>query len=264
LFLVLTLIGVVPAQNDGLADDQLATEALDLTDVIVDVSASEEPAAVNSSKSEDAVLRVVRLKSDGKLEGHVSIIQPTGKRLPADAAVKFARAGVTVNEATTDEQGQFEVTGMEPGTYTATASIEAGSTNFGVNVLPYDEHARPEQMVLDATLTPTPELYVGADNTCIGCGAVVEGGFAEGAEHLCGVCLGEEVIVEEVITEVPCAMGAVCCNSCGFSGGGGCCGGGGGRGLGWLLGAGGLAAGITALALNDNDDNEKPASPYHP
>jgi hypothetical protein len=268
LFLVLTLIGVVPAQNDVVADDRLATDSLDLTDVIVDVQASAEPVAVDKSTSEDVVVRVVRLKSDGLLEGRVSIIQPTGKRLPANAAVQFARDGVLVNQVKTNETGQFEVAGMKPGAYTATASIEAGSTDFAVNVLPFDKNARPDQMILDATLTPTPELYVGADNTCVGCGAIVEGGYVEGGieggQLMCADCLAQEVIVsEEIIAEVPCSMGTACATSCGFSGGGGCCGGGGGRGLGWLLGAGGLAAGITALALRDNDDDE-PASPANP
>lgn len=279
LLVVLTLIGVVPAQQDDLnIDNTLTANDLDLTDVIVDVEATNvEPTPADTA---DDVVRVVRLKSDGNLEGRVSVIQATGKRLPADAAVKFAKSGEVVNEATTNEQGQFELTGIAPGTYTATASIEHGSTDFSVSVLPYDENAGPEQMILDATLTPTPELYVDGGSSCSGCGGevVMDGGFVDGGfvdggfvdggiveGPYCDNCsMGGEVIIDEQIIDqgfasAPCSMGTSC--SSGFSGGGGCCGGGGGRGLGWLLGAGGLAAGITALAI-DNDD--APASPAGP
>lgn len=280
LFVVLALIGVVPAQ------DSLVEDNLDLTDVIVDVESSvadttEAPVADNSGD----VVRVVRLKSDGKLSGRVSIIQATGKRLPADAQLKFQRDGELVEEATTNEDGQFEVVGIDPGTYVATASIDSGSTDFSVNVLPYDANAEPEQMMLDATLTPTPEMYYdeGIGSACSNCGGevimdqgIVDGGYVDGGyvdggiigggEVVCDSCMGGEIISdqyvgEQIIGSAPCSMGATTCSS-GFSGGGGsCCGGGGGRGLGWLLGVGGLAAGITALAI-DNDD--APASPAGP
>ena len=271
LLVVLTLIGVVPAQ------DSLVEDSLDLTDVIVDVenSVADTTAAPVADNSAD-VVRVVRLKSDGQLAGRVSIIQATGKRLPADAQLKFQRDGQVVEEARTNADGQFEVTGVEPGNYVATASIESGSTDFSVSVLPYDANAEPEQMMLDATLTPTPELYVDEGAACSNCGGevivdqgIIDGGYVEGGiigggEMLCDSCMGGEIIADEFITEEiiatgPCSMGSVCGG--GFSSGGGCCGGGGGRGLGWILGAGGLAAGITALAI---DDDDRPASPAGP
>lgn len=182
LFLVLALIGVVPAQDDAVLDNTLATNELDLTDVIVDVEGYADSATIdNIASSTSGVVRVVRLKRDGNLEGRVSVIQATGKRLPVDAEVTFARAGKVVNEAKTNQEGQFEVSGMQPGTYMATASIQTGSTDFALNVLPYDENAEPEQMILDATLTPTPELYEGGNSsTCENCGAELKGGYVEG------------------------------------------------------------------------------------
>ena len=277
LFVVLALIGVVPAQ------DSLVEDNLDLTDVIVDVENSASDAPIEPiADSEADVVRVVRLQSDGKLEGRVSIIQATGKRLPADAQLKFQRDGELVEEATTNQDGQFEVVGIDPGTYVATASIENGSTDFSVNVLPYDANAEPDQMILDATLTPTPELYVdeGIGSACSSCGGevimdqgIVDGGYIEegiigGGEVFCDSCMGGEIIAdqyigEEIIASAPCSMGATCGTSCGggFASSGGCCGGGGGRGLGWLLGVGGLAAGITALAIDDDDAPASPAGP---
>lgn len=281
LLVVLTLIGVVPAQDDVL--DSTIND-LDLTEVVVDVESSSDLSDSTATMQEEDVVRVVRLKSDGVLEGRVSIIQATGKRLPADAEVKFARGGEMVNGAKTNADGQFEVSGISPGTYTATAMIDTGAADFSVNVLPYDENAGPEQMILDATLTPTPEpqLYVDEGmmtSTCEGCGTVMDGGYVDGGivdggyieggiveGAYCDSCsMGEVIIGEEIIdpgfAAAPCSMGTSCGSSCGFSGGGGCCGGGGGRGLGWLLGAGGLAAGITALAINDDDAPASPAGP---
>ncbi len=264
LFVVLTLIGVVPAQ------DSLVDESLDLTDVIVDVENEAAQAADVGSDASAELVRVVRLKSDGKLEGRISIIQPTGKRLPANAQVKFQRDGQLVEEAVTDKDGQFEVQGIDPGSYTATASIDAGSTDFTVSVLPFDANAGPDQMILDATLTPTPELYVedSIGSACTNCGEVIDGVYTDGGYidggivdggMVCDSCMGGEIIGEEIVS-----MGAPCGSTCGgFSGGGGCCGGGGGRGLGWALGAAGLATGIAALAIDD-DDNNNTASPSRP
>ena len=261
LLLVLTIIGVVPAQDETLGT--LTTSDLDLSDVVVDVEASVDPLSADAGAKDE--VRVVRIKQDGTLQGRVSIIQATGKRLPADAQVKIAQAGKVVGETKTNADGEFEFAGVEPGSYEATATIEAGSTDFSVNVLPYDENAAPDQMLLDATLTPTPELLPEA--TCVGCGAKIDSavdGYVDGGvvagDLYCDGCLAEEVIIDEGYVAAPCAMGATCCSSGGFAGGG-CCGGGG--GLGWLLGAGGLATGITALALNDDDDR-LPASPAGP
>ena len=152
--------------------------------------------------------------------------------------------------------------GSLPGKYVATASIQEGSTDFDVEVLPHDEDAQPREMFMDATLTPMPE-YVEGDivvetATCSSCGGELVGGYCDA----CGL------FHDELVDPCGCGEDPCCCEEmyppmCGGFGGG-CCGGGyaGGGGLGWLLGAAGLAAGLASLV--DDDDDNQPASPVSP
>jgi hypothetical protein len=251
LFMVLVLISVSPAQNDSDLDVPFPPQAdLDLTDVIVDVEASDVPADVVQAALPNVVVRMVRLMYDGSLQGRVRIIFPTGKTVPANAEIAFKQSGKVLGATKTNGEGIFEVASLPPGRYTATVSIEAGSTDFQVNVLPYDSEANADQMMLNATLTPTPEIVADETltSTCPACGGRLD------ENGICEEC-GEEVIVEEYVEEMP----AECCG--GFSGGGCCGGGGGGMGLG-LVGLAGLAglAGIN----NNNNNHKKVASPHAP
>ncbi len=246
LFVVLTLISVVPAQDDSELPDP-NSQLSDLDDVFVEIEANDVALGVEQAALPNEVVRMVRLMYDSSLQGRVRIVYPTGKTLPADAEITFKQSGDVLQTTKTNGDGMFEFASFRPGRYTATVSIEAGSTDFQVNVLPYDSAANEDQMMLDATLTPTPEIV--ADEaltaTCPECGGRLD------ENGICEEC-GEEIIVEEYVESIP----AECCG--GFEGGGGCCGG----GVGWwpLLGLAGLA-GLTGL---DNNNNPVIVSPHAP
>ncbi len=217
-----------------------------------------------TGSKEPAALKV-RLQESGSLAGRLQMVYPTGKALPAQAKIAFSQEGDLVDSATTNEEGEFELAQLAPGTYNATAVAADNATDFQVDVLAYDPAAKPEEMLMQGTLTPVAEEMAVAETgrkICDKCGGEIlpEGEvLLEGDELVGDLCTcGEEVLVEEeIIAEPCCAMGACCPPTGGFGGGGGGCGG---KGLG-LLGLGGLAAGLTALAVDNNGNNV--VSPYH-
>ena len=218
LFVVLTLISVVPAQDDSELPDPNSHQA---ENVVVDVEASDGAAGVEQVALPNQVVRMVRLMYDGSLQGRVRIIYPTGKTVPADAEIAFNQSEEVLQATKTNGDGMFELASFQPGRYTATVSIEAGSTDFQVDVLPYDTEATADQMLLDATLTPTPEI-------------VADEKMLSSTPNTGSEIIDEEVVVEEEYIE---PMGDYCG---GFSGGG-CCGCGGGFGFLGLAGLAGLA-----------------------
>jgi len=280
------------AQNGAdLLDDFAAEVDVVASDAIE--SASDLDVDALAMDSDDVKILNVRLQDNGKLSGRLQVYYPTGKSEPANAKVAFTQSGQLVSSTRTDDLGHFHVEGLEPGDYTATASLGEASTDFQVKVLAFDENAAPEEMFLEGTLTPIPsdvggEVIVDGGG-CVDCGCSDCGGgiiqdevivnegivYDEGIVmdegipcDSCGV--GEEIIVDESIVydEGIVDMGCGCdtgfaptttCGSCG----GGAVGGGGGigrRGFGGLLGVGLGAAGLAA-GIADDDDVVSPSSP---
>jgi hypothetical protein len=243
------------ASADVAAPESLAAAELNVAKAAV------APASVAEAKkllTKENAIYLVRLQDNGLLTGRLRIKYPTGKSDPAAAKVVLEQKGKKIDWTQTDESGQFELSGVKEGVYIAKATIDTGEAAFNVRVLPFDAKADEGEMLLDATLTPTPEVIYDA--------GFVDSGALPGMCPGCDGCDSCGMVVEEYVEPMmdPCAMGCQVAAPCGggFSGGG-CCGGGGGfgRGLG-LLGLGGLATGITALALRDDD--RPPASPAAP
>ncbi len=248
-----------------------STNPLDAADVTEtpDTTESTESLDVDAlapatEQANDVKIINVRLQDNGQLSGRLQVYYPTGKSEPADAKVAFSQQGQLVSSTRTDETGHFHLTGLEPGDYTATASVGEASTDFQVKILAFDENAAPEEMFLEGTLTPIPtddagtELIVDTDAAnCDSCGEVIDGEFLDEE-----IIMGEECYVDECMADMGCECAPM---DSGFSSCG-TCGGGGGGWLGGLLGAGGLATGIAALAIDDDDDNNnnRPVSPSRP
>ena len=168
---------------------------------------------------------VIYLRVDGNLAGRVSILDASGNRVPARAHVSFLQSAQTVRAADSDEQGRFQVAGLEPGVFSVIASGPDGFAAASVQVLPYAQDAPKEQLTLNLTLVPASE-----------------------ADSLSALLADSEGIAPLS------TQGAGGC--CGGGGGGGGFGGVGGWGLlGAALGAAGLGVGIAALA-------KEPASPH--
>jgi hypothetical protein len=169
---------------------------------------------------------IIYLRVDGNLAGRVSILDALGNRVPARAHVSFLQSAQTVRAADSDEQGRFQVAGLEPGVFSVIASGPDGFAAASVQVLAYAQDAPKEQLTLNLTLVPAGE-----------------------ADSL-------SALLAQTLKDPPLSTQGAggCC--CGGGGGGGGFGGVGGWGLlGAALGAAGLGVGIAALA-------KEPASPH--
>lgn len=265
-------IAVTPSVRITFADDG-AGGTLDLNFLEHEIVSDGEPPIPAAGVSElelgtGASLRSlsVRLQDDGQLVGGVRVVYPDGKSSQVDAKMVLRGQDGVVGETSTDQTGAFRMADVAPGEYTANVSLANGSVDFQVVVQPYDQDALPGEMYLDASFSPTPELMPAEepvqDSTsmvCVECGQTCS--FPECGGAICEDC--GELVCGECIEEVPCEICDApqmdcCCASSGCDS----CGGVGGGGFGWL-GAAGLAAGLTALALNDSGDRP-PASPVAP
>ena len=100
---------------------------------------------------------VVYLRVDGNVAGRVNVLDASGRRLPAKAHISLIRGGKTVSAVDTNERGQFQVHGLQPGVYSVIASGPDGFAVLAVQVLPYTEDAPREKMLLDLTLVPSDD-----------------------------------------------------------------------------------------------------------
>lgn len=180
----------------------------------------------------------VNLNAEGAITGRVSLIDArTGQRVPTmDVIVNFVQFGRIVAQARPGQNGEFTVR-LRPGVYSVIVSGPGGFGAFSVLVQPFDPMAPVEAtyLLLDGTLVPPAdmEIVAGLANRNLGIFAPPFSGPGGGGG--------------------------------GFGGGGGGFGGGGsggGSGLGSLLGLAGLAAGIGAIA--NQDDNAVISAPSSP
>lgn len=213
---------------------------------------------------------------NGNLVGSVRSIV-AGREL-AGTRIFLVQNDKVMAESKANEQGSFEINGVEPGVYDFVAVGTAGFAAAGFQAVVQDEVVTNAQQVVQGTqvievqpvpadelntvLTPPTDGVVVADqvgqaNELSGGPVAIGDGYAGDALETCG-------------EEIGCGAAGGSCG-CGEDsgyyggGGGGCCGGGGGfGGLGNLAGA--LIAGwvITELANNNNDNNPNPPAPVSP
>ncbi len=118
-------------------------------------------AGINSQRFHAVYLRV-----DGNLAGRVSVIDGSGRLIPARATITFMRDGRVVTAVRSDEMGNFQAVGLRPGPYSVIATngrpMAADTREYvgaiSVVVLPYDPTASPEQSLLHMTLMPVEDL----------------------------------------------------------------------------------------------------------
>jgi hypothetical protein len=194
----------------------------------------------------------VRLRQDGRLVGRMRRLHlETGQPVSVSPlSVFFIRDGVLIEAATADENGEFAVSGLEPGAYSVVALGPDGFAAFDMLVLP------PRAAVLPAALVQGP-LAAGDSRAS-----------QDVPEMLDGSLVALEDVQEVLLQDDP-DMPPLGNPDVEFVGGGGAMGGGaGGTGSTGrtlakaLLGAGigaGVGAGIGAAIANDG-----PSSPFSP
>ena len=129
---------------------------------------------------------VVRLRVDGNLAGRVSALDSKGMLIPVRAGIQFVRDGRTVATVRSDEMGNFQAIGLQPGPYsvaatgrTMTADTRQYIGGMGVLVLPYDPTASPDELLLHLILMPAEDLseLVGKGEALLPPEAMIPGGF---------------------------------------------------------------------------------------
>ncbi len=96
----------------------------------------------------------VYLRVDGNLTGRVSRFLSSGAFVPAQARVRLMREASVAASARSDDDGSFEIVGLEPAVYWVIADGLEGCTAFSVRVLPVDISVTEERMWLHMTLVP--------------------------------------------------------------------------------------------------------------
>ncbi len=202
----------------------------------------------------------VRLRNGGVLVGRVSKPAGFGTDDLSGNVVHLFRNGVVVAHQPTNGRGEFEVGNMTAGVYDI---VVAGKDGVAVGSF---QAVQPSG---NAQVSKNAPRYVAAQQV------TPDSLNVEMIPQTDYFTAEEEVIIPptggDVIPPAPAFVGPGGFPGGGFGGGGGGFGGGGGGGLGGLggigglLGIGGLAAGVVALANDNNNNlNVPPASPVGP
>lgn len=203
------------------------------------------------------------LQSDGGLAGQVYRPGASGTGLMPSSQINIFlfRDAEEIRRVVSDEQGQFEIDSLDPGVYSALFIGGSGMGLVGFElVAPNDPRIAASRQ--DGALIAAQDSAAATQlvmQVAPG-GAAVDGLQSMGpGEVVSDVVVDETVVNEEVVgTGVAVPMGG----GGGFAGGAGGGGGGiGGGGAGGLLGVAGLAAGVVALATDDNDSQPPVATP---
>jgi hypothetical protein len=172
----------------------------------------------------------VHLRVDGHLAGKISVPGATGAGLGGRTQITVFKGGEIVNSVGTDELGNFQMDGVQPGEYIVRGQGPSGSFSYPIKVLPYDPAGSLEASTLSMDVTPN------------------------------GAVLAQAPDPAPVPAPVPTDYGYA-------GGGGGGSGGGGGWGalgaVGMGMGIAGLATGVSALATKSSSTTTL-ASPSTP
>lgn len=76
------------------------------------------------------------LTSDGTIPGNLRVFDENGSLVPARVKLFFVREGQVVSQTLPNEQGDFQVTGLQPGIYSVIAAGQSGFAAMGVRILP--------------------------------------------------------------------------------------------------------------------------------
>jgi hypothetical protein len=76
------------------------------------------------------------LTSDGTIPGNLRVFDENGSLVPARVKLFFLREGQVVSQTLPNEQGDFQISGLQPGIYSVVAAGQSGFAAMGVRILP--------------------------------------------------------------------------------------------------------------------------------
>lgn len=167
---------LAPAEDQAIAEPESGTTKV-MEGVAVRDAVAPEPAELVRP---EASSYKVRLHVDNNLVGRVRIARKKGKPTPVMAQLTFFDLQAQPTDAPVDishttASGYFQMTQLVPGKYMTSVVSVFGPVNFEVEVLPFDESATPEEMLLDVVLLPNVDLdlieEMVVEQCCPKCGA---------------------------------------------------------------------------------------------
>ena len=180
--LVCGLPAVTLAQDQGLPEP----ESGPMEEIVVPDPGAPGPVQLVRPESSSYT---VRLHVDRNLVGRVRVARKKGKPTPVMAELVFFDLQAQPTDAPVDishttASGYFQMTQLVPGKYMASVVSVFGPVNFEVEVLPFDENATPEEMLLDVILLPNVDLdlleEMVVEQCCPNCGAAGGGSCEQG------------------------------------------------------------------------------------
>lgn len=122
---------------------QAPTRTADLSAVIKKAGANAAAdTAVNAADAHEAAEEAwydkheMSLTSDGTIPGNLRVFDENGSLVPARVKLFFLKEGQVVSQTLPNEQGDFQVSGLQPGIYSVIAAGQSGFAAMGVRVLP--------------------------------------------------------------------------------------------------------------------------------
>jgi hypothetical protein len=260
---ILTAVSLVVAfvAFTATADAQVQTRTADLSavDKVADSAVKERDADFRDAEDSWYDKHEMSLGPDGNIPGNLRVFDESGALVPARVKLFFLRDGQVVTQTMPNEQGDFQISGLQPGTYSVVAAGQSGFAAMGVRVLPPpDRPEAPKANTIGKTRTVSQPLGLQFRmNLPLIQPVDVRTAFQLASQQNAGG-LGS-------FPGFPGAPGGGLGGAVGGGGGAGGAGVGGGFGagsLGGLFAAGGIAAGVAAASNNNNgSSNDQPASP---
>lgn len=220
--------------------------------------------SLNDYNLSSAGTSTISLQPDGTLSGKVIVPEAGFEQIPGPVRLSFLRNGVTVANTVSAADGNFFISGLAAGVHTVLASGAPGHTAFSFEVVPVLEelpalttHGRARTLPVStrAAFQAPNQLVV------VLIPPILMPGVREVVQQAYGPPATDNGFGP------PSFAGPFGGPMGGGGGGGGGMGGGlgggggggfGGRGLGALLGIGGLAAGVAVLATDDDTETTSP------
>ncbi len=262
MFIAMIFVFAVGFAVCNTANAQVQTRTADLAAVGKAVGSAVKERSADFKEAEDAFYdkHEMSLGPDGTIPGNLRVFDESGALVPARVKLFFLRDGQVVTQTMPNEQGDFQITNLQPGTYSIVAAGQSGFAAMGVRVLPPpDRPEAPKANTIGKTRTVSQPL---------------------GMQFRMNLPLIQPVDVRTAFQLASQQNAGGLGSFPGFPGappggggfgaaagaGGGGAGAGGGLGgiggLGGLFAAGGIAAGVAAATSSNNDSsNNQPSSP---
>lgn len=136
-FLSASLVEFVSAQ-------QVPSRTADLSAVITKAADTKAAADGNVRAADSRVAaeeawydkHEMSLTSDGSIPGNLRVFDENGALVPARVKLFFLSEGQVIAQTLPNEQGDFQVSGLQPGIYSVVAAGQSGFAAMGVRILP--------------------------------------------------------------------------------------------------------------------------------